>query len=99
VADLFSIASGAARALWLAQLSDALDEAHELTCRLDDGSLDLELMDLHIRIEAARHEIRAMRLGRSDPIWAKADKTPSLRAENDPDWIGNSVWPFENGAV
>lgn len=98
MADVFSFSSGAARALWLAELSQALDEAHDLTCRLGDGIVDLELMDLYIRIEAARHEIRELRLCRI-PNSTSWRKDPADRPKDDPNWIGRSPWPLQRGAA
>ena len=96
MADLFSVASGAARVLWLAELSQALDEAHDLTCRMGHGTLDLELMEIHIRIEAARHELRALRLGSPDPALSYR-RSPS-RQEDHPFWTGSSPWQHKRSA-
>lgn len=71
--------SGVARAKWLAELSEALHEAHNLMWRLGIGdSGGPAAMELYLRIEAARLEVRALRLGRryqmiddSDPKWSE----------------------------
>jgi len=55
-----------ARACWLAELADALDEAQQLAWRLgelDDGPG--EAMALYGRLEAAREETEALRIARS----------------------------------
>lgn len=68
----------AARARWLAELADALDEAQRLMKELgvDDGRI--EAHDLCARIEAARVEVETIRLRRSSgggqdfgPEWTK----------------------------
>ena len=57
--------SGAARAQWLAELSQALDEAHDLMWKLGIGDGGgPAAMELYLRVEAARLEVRALRLGR-----------------------------------
>ena len=62
---------GVARAQWLAELSEALDQAHHLMWKL-------AAMELYLRIEAARLEVQAFRLGRRyqmtddiDPKWSE----------------------------
>ena len=92
MAGLFTIESGAARAIWLAELSIALDEAHEMTCRLSEGTVDLELMELHIRIEAARHELVALRYATARP------KRSSDLREFEPDRT-ESPWPLAGHAA
>ena len=60
--------TAAARARWLAELSDALDAAQEAVSKLA-GRLSIPAaMELYVRIEAARLEVRALRLrGRRMP--------------------------------
>ena len=70
--------SGAARAQWLAELSQALEEAHDLMWKLGIGDGGgPAAMELYLRVEAARLEVRALRLGRRyqitddiDPKWS-----------------------------
>lgn len=65
----------AARARWLAELSQALDEAHQVLVKLQlsaDGRPDA--MELFARIEAAKLEVQSLRLSRS----------LNPRKENDP---------------
>ena len=96
---MFSIASGAARALWLAQLSKSLDEAHEMTCHLSEGSMDVELMELYIAIEAARHEIRELQLGR-EPWPVRRGDYPGLSTlETGPERIQISPWRLQSDAA
>lgn len=72
--------SGAGRAQWLAELSNALDEAHKLMWKLGIGDGGgPAAMELYLRVEAARLEVQALRLGRrhhaadqSDPEWSES---------------------------
>lgn len=58
--------SAAERARWLAELSDALNEAHRILTRLDlPQDHHDEACELHLRIEAARLEVQSLRLSRS----------------------------------
>jgi hypothetical protein len=70
----------AQRARWLAELSEALDEARYLMKALGAAEGRLESIELYARIEAVRLEIEAIRLGRR---YASRD-------EFDPKWIGLS---------
>ncbi|HUP67644.1 MAG TPA: hypothetical protein VM145_05490 [Sphingomicrobium sp.] len=57
--------SGAARAQWLAELSEALEQAHNLMWKLGIGDGGgPAAMELYLRVEAARLEVQALRLGR-----------------------------------
>lgn len=57
--------SAAGRARWLAELSDALDQAHNLMWKLGIGDGGgPAAMELYLRVEAARLEVQALRLGR-----------------------------------
>ena len=60
--------SEAERARWLADLSEALEDAQQLLQRLGISATDNPLaMELYLRIEGARFEIQALRLsGSSD---------------------------------
>jgi hypothetical protein len=56
----------ASRARWLADVSRALDDARLILTSLSLVEEDYGLaMDLHVRIEAARFEVRSLRLSRS----------------------------------
>lgn len=55
----------AERAKWLAEVSEALDAAHDLIVRLDFSADEACALDLHLRIETARMEVRSLRLSRS----------------------------------
>lgn len=51
----------AARARWLAELAEALDDARRLTNRLGAAEGRIEAVELYARIEAVRLEIEALR--------------------------------------
>ena len=72
------------RARWLAEVSQALDEACVLlhALRIKDGEYDLAC-DLNARIESARFEVRSLRLSRS----------LQPRDDNDPKWTKFAPWP------
>jgi hypothetical protein len=71
----------ARRARWLAELALALGEARRLMREVAPGEARVEAMELCAQIDALRHQIDAMQLGR--------------RARNsdnfDPEWM-NSPW-------
>ena len=72
-----SDSTSAERARWLAELSEALDEACALVTRfafVADNPADA--FDLYLRIEAARLEVQALRVSRS----------VCPRDENAPEW-------------
>ena len=73
----------AERARWLAELSDALDDAYRLLC---NSSLWAERLpqtrELCFRIEAARLEAQSLRRSRS----------LTRRKENGPEWIESLPW-------
>jgi hypothetical protein len=77
----------AQRARWLAELSDALDEARRLVKRLGAADGRLEAVELYTRIETIRLEIEAIRLGRRY----------ASREELDPEWIGLPPWESRCG--
>jgi hypothetical protein len=75
--------SAAERARWLAELSDALNNAHDFLVGLNfRDEQRLEARELFLRIEAARFEVQSLRLSRS----------LSERRDNDPKWIRSSAW-------
>jgi hypothetical protein len=58
--------AAAERARWLAELASTLDQAHEVLMQLAVApEKRVAMIDLHVRIEAARLEIRTLRLSRS----------------------------------
>ena len=68
--------TAAQRARWLAELTDALDEAQSLVWRLGNAEMRaIDAFDLLARLEAARAEARSLRLSRvrqppcSNPEW------------------------------
>ena len=74
----------AGRARWLAELADALDEAHRLLFELDLGDAGAgDALDLYVRIEAARLEVQSLRLSRSI----------ARRTEPGPEWTNLVPWP------
>jgi hypothetical protein len=79
--------SGPARARWLAEISEALEDAHKLACRLGARNVSPELIDVHARIEAARVEVRSLRLANG-----LRDKRSS-----DPEWTISSPWLPQEG--
>src|SRR5207237_321220 len=86
-AKVFSVPTempAADRARWLAEVSQALDEARALLqdLRIKDGEYDLAC-DLNARIESARFEVQSLRLSRS----------LQPRDHNDPKWTKFALWP------
>ena|SRR5438128_7196816 len=80
---LSSDSSGAGRAQWLAELSEALNEAHKLMWKLGIGdSGGPAAMELYLRVEAARLEVQALRLGRRY----------QMIDDVDPEWTEPSPW-------
>jgi acyl-CoA reductase-like NAD-dependent aldehyde dehydrogenase len=77
--------SPAKRAQWLAELTEALDEARQLLVQLEVAADYRETArELYLKIEAARLEVQLLRLSRSlqprgdfDPEWTQL-----------PPWIG-----------
>jgi hypothetical protein len=70
--------SAAQRARWLAELSEALDDARHLMKELGAEEGRIESVELYARIEAVRLEVQAMRLRRTyggggdfSPEWTK----------------------------
>jgi len=75
--------SSAGRARWLAELSDALQQAHDLMWKLGMGDAGgAAAMELYLRVETARLEVQALRLGR------RYDKPQEIAAE----WTESSPW-------
>jgi len=76
----------AERARWLAELSEALNEAHRQLIQMEMSSAFLaDARELFLRIEAARLEIQSLRLSRS----------LNPRQENGPERIELPSWNGE----
>lgn len=86
-AKLFSVPTevpAADRARWLAEVSQALDEARALLHALSVNEGEYELAcDLNARIEIARFEVQSLRLSRS----------LQSRDDNDPKRTRFARWP------
>ena len=75
--------SVAERARWLAELADALEDAHQVATEIGLAHLQHpDAVELRGRLAAARAQVQALRLSRPD------DRSGQV----DPKW-GNSVWP------
>lgn len=71
----------AVRARWLAELASALEQAEHLLKRLAVGGRhDLIMLELELRIGAARRELESLRTSRPP------------RAESSPRWIDFPPW-------
>ena len=80
----------AERAQWLAELSNALNEAHQLLTGLSIRSEQRrDAIELHLRIEAARLEVQSLQLSRS----------LQPRQEYAADWSGSQPWRSLKGKV
>jgi hypothetical protein len=74
--------AAAQRSRWLAEISEALEEAQALLGRLSVSELKrLDLLELSVRLEAARTEALALRIGRRDGT-----------AQTDQEWINPLPW-------
>jgi G:T-mismatch repair DNA endonuclease (very short patch repair protein) len=74
----------AARARWLAEVAETLEQAEHLLNRLKrDGHRAANFTELTMRIEAAKHEVALLRLSRQS------------RAQTDPKWT--KLPPWEDG--
>lgn len=72
----------AARARWLADLSEALDDAQTLLSRLDPLELwHLDALDLSARVEAARAQVRMLQSARRSEVF-----------EPHPEWTKMLPW-------
>jgi hypothetical protein len=70
------------RAVWLADLAAALDDARRLVKELGAADGRIEAIELYARIEAVRLEVQAMRLRRS----CGCDQ------DFGPEWTNNIPW-------
>lgn len=80
--------TAAERARWLAELSEALDEAQEVASRI--GLLHMpgaEAMELCLRLAAARAQVQGLQLARPDEDSGAVD----------PEWTNPPLWPDEPG--
>jgi hypothetical protein len=78
--------SAVGRARWLAELSEALEQADRLASRLGLSCVQgSDAMELFIRLAAARSQMQALRLGRPDDGLEDAD----------PKWSNPPLWPTE----
>jgi class 3 adenylate cyclase len=69
------------RARWLAELAEALEQAERLLKRVAAGNrYDPMILELELRIGAARGELESLRTSRQ------------ARAESAPRWIGIPPW-------
>lgn len=72
--------AAAARARWLAEVAAALDQARSLLIELGASSgTTPERIELYVRIETARLEVQALRLGR---MIRAADEPDPKRTES-----------------
>jgi hypothetical protein len=75
--------TAAQRARWLAEISDALEEAQKLIWRLGiSGVRNVDAIDLSARLEAASAQVRSLRLGR-------ANEFPE---NSNPEWSNRLPW-------
>lgn len=82
--------AAAERAQWLAELSNALNEARELLTGLSIRSEQRsDAIELHLRIEAARLEVQSLQLSRS----------LQPRQEFTAGWYGSQPWHSFEGKV
>ena len=72
----------AERARWLAEVAEALDAARDLIVRLNFSADEESALDLYLRIETARMEVRSLSLSRS------LQSRPQLGPER----IGFGLW-------
>jgi hypothetical protein len=70
------------RARWLAELSEALDDARQLLPRLPLSDQRTLVEELFLRIEAVRLEVQSLRLSRS----------LNPREQSEPEWTFSAPW-------
>lgn len=84
--DLYGVPAqipAADRARWLAELSEVLNEAHEVMLHTDFSEQQRAAAnELYLRIEAARLEVQSLRLSRS----------LNPRPEPVPEWMQSAPW-------
>ena len=75
--------SGTGRALWLAELAAALDDAQQLAWRLGvSEGCSAEARELYGRLEAVRAEVESIRQGRRS----------QLQVDFGPNWMNLHPW-------
>jgi hypothetical protein len=81
--------AAAERARWLAELSEALNQAHDVIrgLQLEEGERAVA-QELYLRIEAARFEVQSLRLSRS----------LTARSETRPEWVDSEPWQFRSAS-
>ena len=82
MAEVPSVESAAARARWLAELADALEQALHVVNQLGVEQGRIEAIDVAARIEAARYEVQRLRRLRSS----------GGGEETGPEWMKNIPW-------
>ena len=76
--------TAAERARWLAELSQALDEAQKLASTLGLHHSDSpEAAELWARLAAAKVQVKGLRLGRADDPFG----------DQSPKWTNHAIWP------
>jgi hypothetical protein len=81
--------TAAQRARWLAELSDALEDAQRLLWSMPPSKLrTVDALDLSARLEDARAQVALMRLGRAT----------ELPTHSGPEWTSKPLWdrPIED---
>ena len=82
--------TAAERALWLAELSQALDEAQKLASDLGLQHMQIpEAAELCSRLAAARAQVKGLRLSRADDA---AEHQGSK-------WTNHPIWPRRDGGA
>ena len=74
--------AGAARARWLAEIAQALEEARHVIKQLGADGGRIEILDLYERIDALALDVESMRRMRSSPG----------REHLRPEWTQNVPW-------
>jgi hypothetical protein len=71
--------TGAQRSRWLAELSEALQEAQRLLWQIDAGGLrSVDALELSARLEAAHAQVRSLRLRNSQSAINSAPEWTNL---------------------
>ena len=75
--------SAVERALWLASLAEAIEEAQQLASRLGVVEGQSEAVDLYVRLEIARAEVESLRERRPAPASAVPDEAAEIFPQHD----------------
>lgn len=71
--------SGALRARWLAELSEALKEAQSLLWQIEPSGLrNVDALDLSARLEAAHAQVQSLRFRNDEPSFNSAPEWTNL---------------------